>query len=264
MAVQGTVDKVVFPAELAHGTGFPERLLFIGGSLCLFAGENAQILNLVAGDNGQHVAGVQLKPHGAVFRGLGTGQQKRVAGKREPGIEVQPPVLIHQAAGVKLERFPPFPDGRPVGVLYIAQKLVFPRRFVAHRHGDHFRPAHEVIEVIPPVRTRHHVRGRQTVGNPVSRRGGILFPLVNAPVIRPVSQVVHRRGPADIVSEAEVYPVEQVMGTIDVHPVPHNVRFRVRHILPAWQVRIQRLSGFHTPCPFPLPEFMRISSDCAT
>ena len=69
VAVQGTVDEIVFPVELTHGAGLAERLLLIRGAFGLFACEDADISQFVAGNDRQHVLGIQLKIHGAVLGG---------------------------------------------------------------------------------------------------------------------------------------------------------------------------------------------------
>ena len=86
VAVEGTVNKIVFSVELPHGAGLPEGLSLVGSPFGLLPGEHSQIVQLVAGDHRQHIRRVQLKPHGPLFRGLGAVQENGIAPKREAGV----------------------------------------------------------------------------------------------------------------------------------------------------------------------------------
>ena len=250
VTVQGGVDEIILPVELPHGAGLAEGLDLVGGALGLLPGEHVQIVQFVPGDDGEHIAGVQLEPHGSLSGGLGAVQQDGVAAEGKAGVQVQPPVLIHETAGVELEGLSPLADRGAVLVLHVAVEFVFPRWLVAHRHRDHFGAAHEIVEVIPPVRTLYHVRGGQAVGHPDPGGGGVLLPLEDTAVIGPVPQIVHRGGPAHVVPQAEVDAVEQIVGAVYVHPAVHDVGLGVWNVLPAGQIGVERLSCLHKKSSF--------------
>ena len=86
MAVKRAVDEVVLPVELAHGAGFSEGLLLIGGALGLFSCKHADISKLITGNHRHHVAGVNLEEHGAVLRGLGSVQKDGVPAESKTGV----------------------------------------------------------------------------------------------------------------------------------------------------------------------------------
>ena len=196
-------------------------------------------MQVVAGDDGQHVVRVDLEPHGAFRRGLGAVEQDRVAAEGEAGVQIQAAVVILQAAGIELEGLAALADGCTVLVLDIAVELILAGGLVADRHGDHLRAAHEVVEIISAVGTDDHVGCRQAVGDAVLRSGGILVSAEDHAVAGPVSEIVHRCGPADIVAQAEIDAVESVVGSVDIHTAVHDVRFRVRNIFPARKIRIE-------------------------
>ena len=246
VAVERAVDEIIFAVEFAHGAGLAEGLRLEGRALGLLAGQHADILQLVAGNDGQHVLGVDLEDHRPLFRRLGAVEQDRIAAEGEAGVEVKPTVVVLQAAGVELEGLVPLADGRAVLILDIAVKLILSGGLVADGHGDHLGAAHEVIEVIAPVVAHHHVRRGQTVGHAQLRRGGILLTPEDDAVVSPVAQIVHRRRPADVVAQAEVDAVEEIVRAVDIDPAVHDMGLGVGHVFPARQIGVEGLLGFHT------------------
>ena len=245
MAVEGAVDEIIFSVELPHGARLAEGLLLIGRALGLFAGKDADVVQLVAGNDGLHVRCIDLEIHRAVLRRLGAVQKDRIAAEGKAGVEIEAAVVVFEAPRIELEGLVPLADGRAVLVLHIVVELVFSGGLVADRDGDHLGAAHEIIEIIPAVGTHHHIGGRKAVGHfdPRSRR--ILLSAENDPVIRPVAQVVHRGGPAYIVAETEIDAVKDIVGAVDVDSAVHDVRFRIRNIFPAGKIGIECLLRLH-------------------
>ena len=133
--------------------------------------------------------------------------------------------------------------------MHITEKFIFSCRLVAHRHRDHLGAAHEVIEVILPVRTYHHVGSSQTVGHANFRSRRVLLSFKDTAVICPVAEIIHRSGPADVIAQAEVDAVKKVMGTVDIYSAVHNMRLGIGYIFPAGKIGVESLF-FHTFSPF--------------
>ena len=248
VAVERAVDKVILAVELAHGTCFAERLLFIGRSLCPISREHPDIAKPVSGDHREHVTGVDFKEHRPVFRRLGSVKQDRVPAEGKTGIEIQPPVRIHQAAGVKLERLISFADRGTVFIMDVAEEFIFPGRFIADSHRDHLGAAHEIIQIISAVRAHDHIRRSEAVCQTHFRCSGILLSLEDAAVVCPVAEIVHRGRPADIVSQAEIEAVEKVMRAVNIYSAVNDMRLGIRHIFPARQIGVKSLF-FHVYSP---------------
>ena len=118
---------------------------------------------------------------------------------------------------------------------------------VRHRDGDHAPGTQDIVEVVPSVRADGHVR-RVEVALQV-RVVRILVLAVNHAFIPPVAQVAHGRGPADVVARAVHVPAEKIMGSVDIDPVPEDIRFSVRHIFPVGEIGIDHLFLIHGSSP---------------
>ena len=86
-------------------------------------------------------------------------------------------------------------------------------------------------------RTCIHIRCCQTICKTDLRRCRILLSFENNTLITPVAKIVYRCWPAYIVSKTEIQAVKKIMRTIYVYTSVHNMRLRIRHVFPAWQVR---------------------------
>ena len=180
---------------------------------------------------------------------LGAVQQDRVAAEGKAGVEVQLSVVIHEDRRVELEGLTPLADRRSVVVGDVAVEFVFSAGRVRDGDGDHLGPAHEIVEIEPSVRALHHIRGCEAVRDLEPRGCRVLLALEDLTFVPPVAEVVDRRGPADVVAEAEVDAVEEVVGPVDVDAPVHDVRLGVRHVLPAGKVGVEGLLCFHFLCP---------------
>ena len=241
MAVQGTVYEVILIPEAPHGAGLSERLLLIGRSFCLLSCQDTDIMEVISRDDCQHILRIDLEPHRTLGRWLRAVQKNRISSEGKTGIEVQSAVIVHQASGVELERFVPLSDRRAVLILHIAVEFVLAGRFVADRDGNHLRPAHEVVQVIPSIGSHHHIRRGKTVGDPVFGCGRILLSPKNHAMVRPVAKVAYRGRPADIISQTEINTVKKIVRSVHVNPAVHNVGLRVRNIFPTGQIWVKGL-----------------------
>ena len=161
----------------------------------------------------------------------------------ETGVEVCP-VSLGQHAGIKLGLVPGFfAQAGTVRIMNVAVEIIRPFRFVADGHGDDAPGAEYIVQVIAPVRPHRNVRGiKVPLKIPVCR---ILILPVNHAFIFPVSQIIRRRGPADIIPHAVHIAAEKIVGAVDINPVAENIGFSVRHILPVGKIGIDHLLFFH-------------------
>jgi len=67
---------------------------------------------------------------------------------------------------------------------------------------------------------------------------GILILTVDDAFITPFGEIGERSGPADVISQAEIRTVKEVMTAVDINPVSEYPRLSIRYILPAWQIWI--------------------------
>ena len=147
---------------------------------------------------------------------------------------------LHQHAGVKAADFPGLaPENRAVRPTDVVVKLKIPRRGVAHCHPHIVRAVQGVVQVVSPVRPPDGIRGEElhlplgVLGVP---GGGVDYPLVP-----PVSQVLHRGGPAHIVVDAEALPLEGIVAAVDIHPISKYPGLSVGDIFIAGQIGIEGL-----------------------
>ena len=178
-----------------------------------------------------HAAGIPMAPEAA--------QDSRNR-RLKAGIQPYPPVVIHQHGRIegKLVPLSAAPDGA-VRVMDMAEELILPVRRVADRDADGAQKVEGIVQVIPPVRTLRHVRGKEDAdAQPVHR---ILVLPVDHPGAGPAAQVAERSGPADIVVQAEQGRVEAVVAAVHIHAVAEHVGLSVRNVLPGREVGIECL-----------------------
>ena len=95
------------------------------------------------------------------------------------------------------------------------------------------------VEVVAAVGPLRHVRGVQH--HPAGLVRGVVHPAVYDTLILPVAQVVHRGGPADVISKAENGAARKVMRAVDVHAVAEDMRLPVRYVFPGGEVGVESL-----------------------
>jgi hypothetical protein len=130
-------------------------------------------------------------------------------------------------------------------IMDMAVDLIFAGGGVGHSDGDAALLVQHIIKIITAVGPLGHVRGVEA---------GFAFPVIRVvrlfiddTFIAPVCQVVHRRGPADIVVEAEDVTVKPVVGTININPPVENVGFAVGDIFPSGKIGIESLHIGYPP-----------------
>ena len=206
-------------------------MALIVSSLCPPAGGHTQIPKLISGNHRQHIRGIQFKPHGALGSGFAAAQKEGIA-ESKARIQIQSPVLVQQASGIKLVGFPPHTDGGTVLIVDITIELEVPRRFIADGYGNPLRSADEIVQVISSIRPFHHIRSGHAAQETPFGRSGVLTAVINAALIPPIRQIIHRRRPADIIAQAKYMPIVPIVGAVNIHPVAEHIRFAVRYILP--------------------------------
>ena len=245
MTVQCAVNEVVCIPEFTHGTGLQKWMSLIGSPRGFFCARNPDIFR--PGQDGKHIGRIQFKAHGTVFCRFGAIQQNGISGQRKAGIKVKPSVVVHKNPRVKLKRLILFPNGCSVIIFYITIELIFSCRFIADCYGNHLRSAHKVVQIKSSVRPLYHIRGCQPIGQTDTGRCRILLSFEDYTLIPPVSQIIHRCGPAHVVSKTKIQSVKNIMGTIYIHPVSYHMGLGIRNIFPAWHIWIKCLFRLHLP-----------------
>ena len=171
--------------------------------------------------------------------------------RREAGVEVHTPVVIHQRTGVERELIPGSAAPlAPVGITDMAVVFIRALRLITDRHAHASKEIIGVIEVIAPVHALHHVRREQQADAQLIQR--VLLFLVDNALVTPRGQIVHRRGVAHIVVDAEDSGVKAVVRAVHIHPIAEDMRLTVRDVLSCGQIRVEYL--FHLF--FSLPSLM--------
>lgn len=171
--------------------------------------------------------------------------------RRKAGVEVDTPVVIHQRTGVERELIPGAAAPlAPVGITNMAVVFIRTLRLIADRHTHASKEIIGIIEVIASVHALHHVRREQQADAQLVQR--VLFFLVDNALVAPRGQIVHRRGVAHIVVDAEDSGVKAVVRAVHIHPIAEDMRLTVRDVLSCRQIRIEYL--FHLF--FSLPSLM--------
>lgn len=129
----------------------------------------------------------------------------------------------------------------PVGITDMTVVFIRTLRLIADRHTHASKEIIGIIEVIAPVHALHHVRREQQADAQLVQR--ILLFLVDNALVAPRGQIVHRRGVAHIVVDAEDSGVKAVVRAVHIHPIAEDMRLTVRDVLPCRQIRIEYL--FH-------------------
>ena len=226
------IDEVIQIPKLPDGGGLEELMAFIAGTGTEgLAGHDEDRLLL----NGQHVF-CQLCAHGAVAGSVHGGTETGI----QPGFAV-----FRDDTGIELGFIPgPVAQQAAVLIMHMAVEFIFAGGRVANGNCHAALLVQHIIEVVPAVGTLGDVRSVETgFAFPVVRVIGFL---INDTFIAPVSQVVHRGGPADIVVQAEHMAVEAVMGAVDIDPSVEHMGFTVGNIFPSGKIRIESL---HIGCP---------------
>ena len=171
--------------------------------------------------------------------------------RRKAGVEVDAPVVIHQRTGVERELIPGAAAPlAPVGITDMTVVFIRTLRLITDRHAHASKEIIGIIEVIAPVHALHHVRCEQQADAQLVQR--VLFFLVDNTLVAPRGQIVHRRGVAHIVVDAEDSGVKAVVRAVHIHPIAEDMRLTVRDVLPCRQIRVEYL--FHLF--FSLPSLM--------
>jgi hypothetical protein len=101
---------------------------------------------------------------------------------------------------------------------------------IAYSHRNDGKLIKHVVQIIPPVRPDSNIRGIQAHAS--FRIEGVIRGMVNDPFIPPVSQVLRRGRPADIIIQAKHVSVKPVMRAVNIHPSIKYIRLTVRDIFP--------------------------------
>ena len=193
---------------------------------------------------------------------FGAIQKDRVSCQCKACVQIQFPVVIHKDARVKLERLILLTDCNAIAVFYVSVEFVFSCRLVTYSYGYHLCTTHKIVQIKSPIRSLYHIWGSKAICQTDPRCRRILFSFINTSFVTPVTQVIYRCGPADIIAQTEIQSVEDIMRTVNVHTVSYNMWFCIRNIFPAWHVWIYSLFCFHIfP---PISHFQFHNSDFVT
>ena len=227
----GRVDKVIGVSVLADGRRLKELVTLKAAALAVGLTGSDKHRRLF---NGEHIR-TQHGAHGTVAA--------LVPGKAETGVKIGA-VPFCQDARIELGLIALLlTQKRAVRIVDIAVKLEFPSRGITHGHGNHALVVQHIVEIIPAVRALGHIRSIQA--HTAIGVEGILGLFIDDALIPPVTEVVHRGGPSDIVVQAISVTVEPVMRAVDIHPAVKNVGFAVRDVLPGGQIGVERLFVHH-------------------
>ena len=224
----GRIDEPVFPVFLPDG-----RRLKIGVSFKLrsFAVAASRYDDLRRFRHREHIR-TEYSEHGTVAGA--------VTASAETGIEVSF-ISFRQHARIKLGLVAfLFPKSCAVRIMDVSEKFIAPRRPVAY--GDRYDAdlVENIIKIVSSVRPDSDVRGIEAHMAVFIERIG--FFRVDDAFISPGGRLIYRRGPAYVVAHAECFAVIQVMGAIDIDPVPEHIGLPVRDILPGRKIGIQALA----------------------
>ena len=250
MAVHCAVNEIVCTIKFTHGACFKERMSLIRSTDGFLFASNSNIGRSI--QYRQHIRRIKFKTHRAMFCRFRSIQKDRVSCQCKTCIQIQFSIIIHKDTRIKLERLIFFANCNTVTVFYIPVKFIFSCRFITYSYGDHLCTTHEIVQIKSSIRSLHHIRCCKAICQTDSRCCRILFSLINAALITPVTKIIHRCRPADIIAQAEIQSVEYIMRTVNIHTVSYNMWFCIRNIFPAWHVWIHSLFCFHV---FP-PDFI--------
>ena len=153
--------------------------------------------------------------------------------------DIHLPVVIHQHTGVD----EPAVDAHRIRNRVLVAPQQRERAFGAVGHSDAPLRADDVGEEVILSILLHHVRGIQLVVflRPVGIGGMVecVARAENNAVIRPVTKIVHRRGPALQHIVAELVVPDSVMRAVDIHAATKHARFAVWNVLPQRQIGIR-------------------------
>ena len=146
-----------------------------------------------------------------MFCWLRTIQKDRISLKRKSGVQIQVAIIVLKNTGIKLKRLIFLSNRSLIRILYISVEFIFSCRFIADSYGNHLRAAHEIVKIETAIRSLYHIRRCQAVGKADPGCCRILLSFINTAFILPVTQVVYRCRPADIITQAEVQTIKQIV-----------------------------------------------------
>ena len=222
-AALGRINEVVSIPDFAQRRRLIEAGIGIGESAVFrhFAGDD--VLQIGAIQHMRHVLRVNLRDERAL----------------EAARDIHLPVIIHQHTGVD----EPAVDAHRIRNRILVAPQQRERAFGAVGHSDAPLRADDVGEEVILSILLHHVWSIQLVVflRPVGVGGMVerVARAENNAVIRPVTKIVHRRGPALQHIIAELVVPDSVMRAVDIHAVAKHARFAVWNVLPQRQIGIR-------------------------
>jgi hypothetical protein len=229
----GRIDKIVEIAELPDGGSFEEFMPFETGTLAEGLARHKEDGLLL---DGQHVF-PQKRAHGTVTRGI----KGRTEAGIKPGLSI-----LRENTGIKL-RLVPFTVTEEIAgtIVHMTIEFIFAGGLIADGDSDGIFLVQHIVQIIPAVGAAGDIRGvKACTAEGIVRI--VCFFIDNA-FIPPISQIIHRSGPADIVVQTENVAAETIMGSIDVEAAVEDVRFAVGGIFPGRKVRVKSLHLHNSP-----------------
>ena len=211
----------------AHGGGLKERVSLEAGFFRDRRTGNQQGRFPL---NGNHIR-LQLRYHGACSRRLR--QVKpflQFTGGAKSGIQINTACGIRQYPGIVLKKVVLFfTENRPVFVMNMPIIFIGAGWRAADSDTDGSGKIKSIIKIKPAVRPLLYVRGEQSVILGIRSAGVLDFPVDNS-LIAPVSQILNRGRPADVIIETKILSVKSIMAAVYIDPVAEYMRLSVRHI----------------------------------
>ena len=159
---------------------------------------------------------------------------------RKAYIQIDLPIVIYQHTRVESKNLPLFAaPGMSIRMLDIAIEFILARRGVTDSHRGDIQFVELIIEVVPSVRTLHHI-GCTHMHLSFGILGVLIFTVDNA-FFAPIRKIGYRRRPTYIIAQAEVRAIKVIVTAIYIQSVTKNSRFAIRHIFITRQIGIECL-----------------------
>jgi hypothetical protein len=101
---------------------------------------------------------------------------------------------------------------------------------IGNSDRDHRHLVQNIEQVIPPIRPHGDV-WRVKAHLPFRVEGILGFSVYYA-LVFPTRQVIHGRGPTNIIPQTEYMSIVEIMRTVNIDSVPENMRLAIRDIFP--------------------------------